>query len=301
MPTEEAYRTFLLGMSDAETEKTIEEGILDGSIGADELLLIEDELIDDYVFGRLTPDEEKSFDANFLIGQERGDKLDFSRSITKYALERTHGGVLQRWPLLRVLRVTSIGYKWLLLGPALGCIVLTAVWFGVRDISLSRQLDKAVRVSDEREQLLASLTEEQKLRSRMANTADKSSPETLLHRTPTRNAEPEPSIKLAPGLTRGIERIPVLHLEDKARAVWITLELPFKPKGGFREELLRANGELIWSQEFAAPGAMLSHGTTTILLPAKLLSAGDYQIKFKELSTGGTPEGESYVFRVIKG
>jgi hypothetical protein len=93
-----------------------------------------------------------------------------------------------------------------------------------------------------------------------------------------------------------------LHLADHARVVWITLELPYNPEGGFREELLRADGGIVWSQEFTAPGAMVSHGTTTIALPAQLLSQGDYQIKFKEVSPGGeSDEGVGYAFRVSRG
>jgi hypothetical protein len=287
-------------MSDAETEKIIEEGILDGSIGSD-LLLIEEELIDDYVFGQLAPDEERSFEAKFLTSKERRDSLNFSRSITKYALERARSvRVLQRRQFLGILRVATVEWKVLLL-TALGSIVLAAVWFGVRDMSLSRELAKTTRTSEERERLLDSLVEEEKGRSSVASTAGKASAEASFQPLPAPNAQLGPSIRLAPGITRGIERVPVLHLAGHSRVVWITLELPFEPEGGFREELLRADGERIWSQEFTAPGAMVSQRTTTIALPAQLLSPGDYQIKFKEVSTGGASDGgEGYVFRVTK-
>ena len=89
MATEPEIRAFLLGLSDPETEKNIEEGILDGSIATNDLWLIEEELIDDQVFGRLSAEEEKAFRAVFLTGQERKDKLSFSWALRKYALQ--HG------------------------------------------------------------------------------------------------------------------------------------------------------------------------------------------------------------------
>ena len=61
MYPDRTYRAFLLKMADAETETAIEEAILDGSIDLAYLGQIEEELIDDSLFGRLSDEESIHF------------------------------------------------------------------------------------------------------------------------------------------------------------------------------------------------------------------------------------------------
>src|ERR1700756_2766000 len=119
-------------MSDPESEKTIEESILDGSISTDDLWVIEEELIDDQVFGQLSPEHERAFHASFLTTQERKDKLDFSLAIRKYALEHASGGnARQRFWF-------GMNYRFALASglALLGVVAATAGWFGVQDARL---------------------------------------------------------------------------------------------------------------------------------------------------------------------
>ena len=85
MPTEKQHREFLLGMSDPDAEHVIEVGLLDGTLDVDNLRCVEDELIDDYVFGQLSGQEEAYFLRHFLCTKDRKDKVAFSRSIHKFA------------------------------------------------------------------------------------------------------------------------------------------------------------------------------------------------------------------------
>ncbi|MCA1621212.1 MAG: zf-HC2 domain-containing protein [Acidobacteria bacterium] len=51
----------------------------------EELTLAEGELIDDYVAGRLSPDERTAFERHFLSTEERREQLRFTRAVGRYA------------------------------------------------------------------------------------------------------------------------------------------------------------------------------------------------------------------------
>lgn len=297
MPTEETIRAFLLGTADPEAEKAIEEGILDGSVAGDDLFVIEEELIDDHVFGRLSPDEERSFDVNFLVNQERRDRLGFSRAIRKYALERPSGARKQKRPWLgrfpRLVLAASLSVS--------GLAIVSVAWLGIRDARLSRELALVSRTSDERQRLLNSMEEQQMQRMTAPEaTVAQLPPATPSATAPTPNPPAEPAIQLRPGVRRGIEAVPVLHVATQTGAVRITLALAFKPQAGLREELARAGGERIWSQEVPSAAATTALGATTLYVPAQLLSPGDYQLRVKDLSGDPSDEGDVYAFRVSR-
>jgi hypothetical protein len=312
MPADETLRAFLLGMSEQEAMNHIEEGILDGSISADGLLLVEEELIDDYVFGRLSPDEVKHFEARFLVDHERRNKIRFSRSIHEHALNQgRRASAPVHWSLPRIssaapspatrrpLSPGFAGASWrFALVAVLVSFVIATAWLELRTIRLSRELAESARVGDERARLLASIINREKQLAGETGPADRSITKTA-RSAAAGLPQPEPEIRLTPGVERGIERLPVLHLTGHFAMARLTLEVPFKPEGAFREELFRSNGERIWSQEFSSADSVVTHGITTIDLPAKLLAPGDYQLKFKVVSPVETSSGgANYVFRV---
>ena len=292
MATEQSIRAFLLGMSDPETEKRIEEGILEGSTATDDLWAIEEELIDDQVFGRLSAEEEKAFRASFLTSQERKDKLSFSRAVHRYALEHRSADRARR----RIFFGMNFRFA-LASGLALfGLVTATAAWFGVRDVRLGRQLSELRGENDERQRLLASLMDEQ--RQRASHPGNPATP--VVQSAVASIPASIPAIQLRPGVRRGLEPVPVLHVAGEDNVIRIRLELAFNPEGGLRTELLRAGGERIWTQEVTSAAPIVSHGSASIYLPAQLLVPGDYRIRLKDLSAGPSDEGDVYAFRVSR-
>src|ERR1700728_1476164 len=176
MPADETLRAFLLGMSEQVVMNHIEEGILDGSISPDGILLIDEELIDDYVFGRLSPDEVKHFEARFLVDHERRNKIRFSRSIHEHVLNQgRRASAPVHWPLPRIssaapspatprpLSPGRAGASWrFALVAVLVCFVIATAWLELRTIRLSRELAESARVGDERAGLLTSLMNREK-------------------------------------------------------------------------------------------------------------------------------------------
>lgn len=62
----------------------VEERLLTDDDFYQELLIIEDELIDQYLAGELTDSDKRSFEGHFLMPLERREKLRFARNLNKY-------------------------------------------------------------------------------------------------------------------------------------------------------------------------------------------------------------------------
>lgn len=295
MPTEIMIREYLLGMSDSEAEKTIEEGILSGSPAAEDLMLAEEDLIDDHVFGRLSAEEEAAFQANFCLSPERQTQLAFSRAMQKYILRKAPArprlsfsiGALPRFALAASF--------------ALLCVVAAgAAWLEIRNVRLGKELAGVSRTSDEQQRLLALLMEQEKQRAAQTGPAGTVAGGAAAPGAAVSTPEVTPGIHLRPGVKRGIEPIPVLRVAGEAGAVRITLDLAFEPGDGLREELFHAGGARIWDQELSSARPVVAHGSTTVYVPSQLLSPGDYQIRVKDLSGDASDEGDVYVFRVSR-
>ena len=77
-------RSYLLGVLDADRKTQLEEQILSAPETYEELLLVEEELIDQYVAGRLSEHERRQFETYFLITAERQKNLRFGQLLKRY-------------------------------------------------------------------------------------------------------------------------------------------------------------------------------------------------------------------------
>lgn len=281
MFTNEEYRTYLLGMADEKLESGIEEGILDGQIDPVDLEQVEEDLIDDLVFERLSQQEEHSFRDCYLSTAQGAGKLVFARALRKYAAEHRS---------TQEIRPSSVNFRenpalrWTrALAAALGCVVLAAVWLGGRSLRLSHQLAQAARANDKQQRMIASLLHEQGS-NRSAS---------------SEQAVSSPVLRLSPGVSRGLATIPVLLLDRRAKTATIVLELPFEPGEQLAEELLNSDDKPIWSQHFSVAGVVSEDGTTIVVLPVSILVDGDYRLRVTSGSLGaGTGNAATYLFRV---
>ena len=96
MPTpevEERIRRYLLRqLSDGALAEFEQELLVDEEL-FEELLVVEDELNDDYLMGDLPRDERVQFEQHFLAAPERQEKLKFARALNRYvtdASQREH-------------------------------------------------------------------------------------------------------------------------------------------------------------------------------------------------------------------
>jgi anti-sigma-K factor RskA len=85
----EVLRSYLLGTLEAEPRAELEERILSDPAVYEELLLLEDELIDQYVAGGLSKAERQQFETHFLITAERQKKLRFGQLLKSHLSKQT--------------------------------------------------------------------------------------------------------------------------------------------------------------------------------------------------------------------
>jgi anti-sigma-K factor RskA len=82
---EDEIRRYLLGTLSEESRRGVEERLMTEEAFLEELTLAEGELVDDYVAGRLSPDERAAFERHFLSTEERRAQLRFTRAVGRYA------------------------------------------------------------------------------------------------------------------------------------------------------------------------------------------------------------------------
>jgi tetratricopeptide (TPR) repeat protein len=119
---EKAVRSYLLGELGPQETQALEERLLREENFVEQLLLLEDELIEDYVRGALTPGERARFESDFLSTPKRRRKLMLIKGIRNYADRRPAAavGTRDRAGLAAFLR----GY---LLSPRWGAVALAVL------------------------------------------------------------------------------------------------------------------------------------------------------------------------------
>ena len=115
---------FLLGTLDGDQTTQFEERILTEPGVYEELLVVEEELIDQYVAGDLSALEQQQFESHFLITAERQKNLRFGKLLQKYA--NSHIGLTEAPPVpvqsLSLLRARSRRWAWVgIFAAVVGC------------------------------------------------------------------------------------------------------------------------------------------------------------------------------------
>ena len=77
-------KTYLLGELDDARRNQLEERLLNDREMFEEVLISEDELVDQYLAGKLTDTEKKQFETHFLITKDRQQKFRFGQAFNRY-------------------------------------------------------------------------------------------------------------------------------------------------------------------------------------------------------------------------
>lgn len=80
----ERIREYLLGKASSEDSAFVEERLLGDDEFYQQLLVVEDELFDQYLGGSLPEADKEPFETYFLAAPERREKLRFTRNLKKY-------------------------------------------------------------------------------------------------------------------------------------------------------------------------------------------------------------------------
>ena len=81
---QEDLRRWLLGLLPQQESQSLEERLITDTALYEELLIVEDELIDDYLAGGLTASEREAFDSYFMNSPERQEQFRIANALRLY-------------------------------------------------------------------------------------------------------------------------------------------------------------------------------------------------------------------------
>ena len=98
----EELRLWLLGLSSEQESRSFEERLITDSELYEEVFIVEEELIDDYIAGRLSADERKAFESYFMNSPERQEQFRIANALRVYIgdakVTEPVMEVKRRWP-----------------------------------------------------------------------------------------------------------------------------------------------------------------------------------------------------------
>jgi hypothetical protein len=284
------------------------------------VLAVEDELIDDYVRGELSPDQRERFEKFFLKSKERRQKVAFARTlITELApvlvvpakapaSSSPMRQLRSRWKSLMDSLITP--------RPALQLamrfvLIVGGAWLFWQNRELRMRLAQ-VQTAEENwtqreQQLQAEATEQHSRGERLVEqlTQEQNRRTQLEQEVATlKSSQPvtDTSFVLFAGVLRSTTETQRLVIFPRIQLVH--LQLHFKPESrypSFSAALQNREGDEIWRQSMLSASTMASGPVVKLSLPATILTPSDYIIKLAGVdATGQIEEISTYAFRVVK-
>lgn len=260
---QETIKDYLLGKLPDEQLPEIEDRLMTNSEFFEELLILEDELIDQYLADKLSPSARDAFETHFMLTPERRQKLRFAGTFRKYvAVTATSDQVEsqeaydRRAPLRRAPAFSFWPFSNPALAYSLAAVLLLAVlctsWLVLRNY-----------------------------------------PGQFTGKTMT--------AVLMPGMTRDEGTTNRLTIPPDVNRVELRLELPQSEYPAYRAVLLADNGAEVWSGKELPASSVANHTFVVAEVPAEALPRGDYRVKLSgKLADGSYEDVTSYSMRVLR-
>jgi hypothetical protein len=267
---QETLRQYLLGNLPPEERASLEERLLTDDEFYQELLIVEDELVDQYLSGDQSKAERESFEAHFLLAPERQQKVRFSRTLKKYLhhAEQTaaNANVVARVAAAEPVPVPAADR---------GSVRMPFFSFLKSNPVLAYSLAAAVV-------LVIGLVSRTALRNPVSQ-----GPSQVL------------AVALTPGLTRDSGEVTKISIPPGTDTLQLKLQLPQADYTSYRARLVAADQSELWSAEDLKP--VFSNDTRFIEanIPSHVVKPGDYEIKVAgRLSSGQFEDAQRFTFRV---
>ena len=302
---------YLLGRLGLEEQQRFEEQLMTQESLFDELMVLEDELIDDYLKGTLSPVDRADFEKHFLATPERQQKLQFSQALRKHvaaaALQQSPAPLSRHsfWQsFLAPVRAQSPSFRYGFQA-ALSAVIVAGLWMGGTTWRLSTQVAQ-IRTeqsgSRERErQLQQQLAEQREFSQALEQQlAQAQAPQT---QKPAIEKNTLPSMVALPltfGAVRDSGTFNRVTIPSDARRVELKIELGDNRYQDYRA-VLESKGSEILVVNKLRPERIGTNQFIVLPLPAYILPHEDYSLKLSGVSSTGEfdPLG-SYSFRVLR-
>jgi len=324
--SDNTLRQYVLGEVAEDARLALEERLVTDPDAFDALGVIEDELTEEYLEGRLLPQERRAFEASFLGTESGRRQTELMAALKKRAAESLSSHKTE--PRLFLERWVPSQWQPALAGTMAAMFVMSFmvnVWLLKGRVSLQNQVSQlqARQELDKQEnaQRLARVQEDLQTRlDAMQTTSGRAlvdpspsnsqspaasgvpaadRPETSRDVTNRELAVP-PTFALTAGLLRSDARLTRLALPSNAVIVRLKLDLPENSYPLYRAALTDADGDETWTASKLRAESVGTRAAIFIELPVNLLTRGDYQMK-----VSGQPRGEpaepiaTYSFRVV--
>lgn len=271
---QESLRKYLLGNLPPSEFAALEERLLTDGAFYDELLMVEDELIDQYLSGEQSQAEREGFEAHFMLAPERRQKVRFARALKKYLINANEGlaknvviaepsvaqpvsvsypDTRQRLSFSFLTRNPILTYS---LAATLALIIGVVLW-----TALNRSTSSGVHQPG---QVLA--------------------------------------VALTPGLNRSVDggEIKKISIPAGTDTIELQLELSKAEYASYRAEVLTSDGGKLATIEGLHPETATAKKPIRVSVSRGLLKRDDYTVKLAGKRDDGVYEDvTSYVFRVL--
>lgn len=309
-----SIRRYLLGDLSTEELEQVEQLVMSDDNAYEELLFAEDDLIDEYVAGRLSEEDRTKFKQKFLAVPELRQSVGFASALKKHALKTEPQVVVEE----RVSPAPTLfeRLRGFFMQPAFAgsfaAILVAALalnlWLFRQNSQLktkveqleaqtttnAKELQEQLAVARQRnEQLSADLLRQQQLLAEELGRQEQQKP-------PTRetNGTGVLALTLSSGFVRDSGEWTKFSLSPDKKEVSFGLDVA---EGNFRT--YQANLETIEGQsKLLRKNLRIRRANlVTFNVPANLLTPGDYRIVLSGVnSSGASTEVSSYYFRVLK-
>ena len=268
-------RRYLLGRLDDAGREQFEERFVKDAEFREAVLIVEEELIDDYLARLLPADEQARFDAHYLAGPRQRQELTLAQAIREYALEKAAAGpaVVPKPPGRKLLDFLT-GRGWV---PALvvAAVLLVAViglwvWWVSGWRGNEPQLDTADAVA-------------------------------RLNKPPY-SAEPALSVPLTGFLNRAASgQGQKFVVPADIEIVQLQLALPATPYQSYQATLRVTDGAELFTVGDLSAQQTEAGRLLNLRLPARLLTPRDYTLSVSGRTSSGRSESVAdYYFRVLR-
>jgi len=258
---EATLRRFVLGGLDEAARSALEEQLVTEPDVFEALGVVEDELIEEYLDGTGSDPDRAAFEQNFLTSPQRQGRLRLAKSLRRHA---SHGKSTETARPQPISKAGTPRWQpaWLALAAALVLSLAGNLWLANRSAQPS---PAAVSVPA------------------------------------TEPASPNAIFTLATGLLRSGGSLTRVTVPSGAEVVRLRLQLPDAVSyPTYRTTMLDEDGSEIWT---VAKLRVLNADTSAVVVvvPAELLSRGDYQVRLSGQKDAGEPEVVgTYTFRISK-
>jgi hypothetical protein len=293
----------------------------------DQVLSAENELVDNYVRGRLSPQSRERFERYYLAHPKRCERVKFAEALTT-RLDQIEGsgpaakrraGRLSRWQRLLV----ALRGQRLMFGVSIAAALLVMIgglWFFIKGRQARQELAQAQAARASQEQREGELTQrerelEQQVASEHSRAEGLAAELEHLKRTGQQAPQTAPTPTSLPAQTFVSLVLPISSVRSgdtgqpptlviPPGTVEARLQLKLKENDypGYRVSLRQVGGAEILNQQGLEPRTTKSGATFTVVVPAHKFATGDYILTLR----GVTKDGEitdlsKSIFHVAKG